>query len=194
MTGSSATVYFGTGNLDPNNPTCGGSQNYSSSVVALNASDLSYLSSWQIPPVQLQCPKNNVNTYDCDFGSTPTPFQQTINGTTHNMIGIANKDGCYYAFDQAPSLSQGPLWQYQIGSGNGVLEGSISPSAYDQYLNPSGGSLGTLYMAGDTPLDSNPGDPCYGHSDSFGSLQAFDLNLNLNVINPPVTLSSSYRE
>jgi hypothetical protein len=195
---SPATVYIGTGNPDPNNPPCGGSQNYSSSVVALNADDLTYLSSWQLPPAQLACPKNNVDTYDCDFGSTPTPFQQTINGTTHNMIGIANKDGSYYAFDRAQPLSNGPVWQYQIGTGvpPGAEDGSISPSAYDVNLNPRGdGSLGTLYMAGGAP-PTGPGTACAGDTNSLGSLQALDLNVNVQTTTPPIDLSAApaYRE
>jgi hypothetical protein len=177
-------VFFGTGNPDPNNPTCGGSQNYSSSVVALNAGNLSYVDSWQLPPEQLACN----GTYDCDFGSTPTSFQEKIDNVPTNMVGIANKDGYYYAFREQDFLTGGPInpaWQYQIGAGEGVLDGSISPSAYDSTLNPNGnGSLGTLYIAGGKPLSSNLGDPCYPYTASVGSRQAFDMNVNITTTNP----------
>jgi hypothetical protein len=185
-----ATVYFGTGNPDPNNPTCGGSQNYSSSLVAVRATDLSYLSSWQLPSQQLACD----GTYDRDFGATPTLFPENLTGYAQpqNMVGIANKDGIFYAFNRVNLLSEGPMWEYRIGigspdgKGGSVLYGSISSGAYDPTLNPNGdGTLGTLYIAGGTPPTSSSNDACYKYPSSVGSLQAFDLNVAITTTNPP---------
>jgi hypothetical protein len=93
-------------------------------LVALNATDLSLAGSWQIPTSQ------QVN--DGDFGSTPTLFTATINGTVHQMAGLINKNGIYYAFDRT-NISAGPLWEDQLaapisqrGTGN-----NISSSAWD---------------------------------------------------------------
>ncbi len=93
-------------------------------MVALNAKNLSLVGSWQIPPSQ------QVN--DGDFGSTPTLFSATINGTLHQMAGLINKNGIYYAFDRT-NISAGPLWEDQLAapiSQNGTGN-NISSSAWD---------------------------------------------------------------
>ena len=51
------------------------------------------MGSWQVPSSQ--------QTPDGDFGSTPTVFPAVINGTTHTLVGVANKNGIYYALDGA---------------------------------------------------------------------------------------------
>jgi len=66
-------LYFGTGGFG----TCSQAEPYANSIVELNASDLSYVSSWQIPSTK----SGN------DFRSTPTLFPATINGTLHQMVG-----------------------------------------------------------------------------------------------------------
>ena len=45
---------------------------------------------------------------DSDFGDTPTIFTATIGGTTHRLIGVTNKNGVYYALDEA-NIAQGPV-------------------------------------------------------------------------------------
>jgi len=105
---------------------------YGSAVVALRASDLSFVDSWQIPLAE--------QTQDSDFGSTPTLFSATINGVSHQMLGLVNKNGIYYALDRA-HLSAGPLWKATVGEpGTSPDQGkaSIASSAWD-------GS--TLYVA-----------------------------------------------
>lgn len=113
-------IYFATGN----GGTCGQTEPMTDALVALQASDLSLVGSWQIPASQ------QVN--DGDFGSTPTLFKATINGTVHQMAGLINKNGIYYAFDRS-NISAGPLWEDQLaapisqrGTGN-----NISSSAWD---------------------------------------------------------------
>src|SRR5258708_12473550 len=104
---------------------CSKSEPYATSIVKLNASDLSFSSSWQVPASEL------VN--DSDFGSTPTLFNATINGVPTNMVGVPNKNGIYYAFNR-DVIHNGPLWRAHIASGGSCPQcgnGSISPSAWD---------------------------------------------------------------
>jgi polyvinyl alcohol dehydrogenase (cytochrome) len=128
---SDGSVYFATGN----DGSCSKGEPYSIALVKVSASNLSYISSWQVPSSQRMS--------DSDFGSTPTLFSATIGGVQHLLVGVANKNGIYYAFDRS-SISTGPLWQANIatiggGCGPECGDGSIAPSAWD-------GS--TLYVAG----------------------------------------------
>lgn len=144
------SVYFATGN----GGSCSKKEPYGSAVVKLNASNLSFIASWQVPPSE--------QTTDGDFGSTPTLFSATIGGVMHNLVGVANKNGIYYAFDRT-ALNNAPVWRAKIasnlGSGCGPTcgQGSISPSAWD----------GTsLYVAG--------GDTTINGNSCLGSLRALD--------------------
>jgi polyvinyl alcohol dehydrogenase (cytochrome) len=137
-------LYFATGTLSP----CSA---YSESLVKVRASDLTPISSWQIPPAQ--------RVSDGDFGAAPTLFQSTINGRTHELVGVVNKNGLFYAFDR-DYLSSGPVWTVRIAKG-GICpqcgNGSISGAAWDGMR---------LYVAGGkTTID---GEAC------AGSLRALD--------------------
>jgi hypothetical protein len=172
---------------DPTNCT-GVANNYSESVLALNATDLAVQSCWTVPSSQ--------QITDGDFGSTPTLFQENleINGQVQatDMVGGANKNGWYYAFNRDQALSVGPVWEYPIAeqtSQGGPLtgQGSISPSAWDQSLNPNNdGVQGTLYLGGGSPVGSGSQNPCTTDTNAAGSLQAFDLNAPISTISPPV--------
>lgn len=134
-------LYFATGNKG----TCSQAEPLSFAVVKVRASDLTLVSSWQIPISQR--PK------DSDFGSTPTLFQATIGGTLRQLVGVANKNGIFYAFDRS-SLSSGPIWQATIAISGSCAEcgnGSISPGAWDG---------GMLYVAGGTTTIN--GSSCKG--------------------------------
>lgn len=114
------SIYFGTGNGKCNKV----APLYSISLVKLRASDLTYLSSWQIPLAQR-------TTADNSFGSTPTLFQATINGVVHQLVGIDDENGMYYAFDRT-NISNGPVWQDAVANTGSCPEcgdGSVSPSA-----------------------------------------------------------------
>ncbi len=118
---NNGTLYFATGNGGG----CSQSETNAVAVVQLNASNLTFMSSWQVPSAQ-QGP-------DSDFGSTPTLFTATIGGTLHHLLGVANKNGIYYAFDEA-NVSQGPVWTIALaqgGQGPESGDGSISPSVWD---------------------------------------------------------------
>jgi len=75
------------------------------------------LDAWQVPRSQ-QIP-------DSDFGTTPTLFEATIDEVQHQLIGLANKNGIYYAFDRM-AIGHGPVWQVSLG---GIY--SIASSAWD---------------------------------------------------------------
>ncbi|MDQ2713810.1 MAG: PQQ-binding-like beta-propeller repeat protein [Chloroflexota bacterium] len=135
-------LYVTTGNDGP----CLSREPYTFAVVQLNATSLAPLSSWQVPPSQ--------RGTDGDFGSTPTLFSATINGSTTSMLGVANKNGVYYAFRRS-SISAGSVWTRQIATGGGGCpqcgDGSISPSTWDGT---------TLYTAGGHTLIG--GQSCAG--------------------------------
>jgi outer membrane protein assembly factor BamB len=115
-------IFVTTGNNGP----CSATETYAQAIIELNASDLSFVDSWQVPASQ--------HGVDSDFGTTPTLFTATIGGNTHEMVGVQNKNGNYYALDQS-SIHTGPVWQQQISTSTI----SISSSAWD-------GSM--LYVAG----------------------------------------------
>jgi len=124
------TIFLVTGNPG----SCSTAEPYAVALVKLRASDLSFMSSWQVPTSE--------QTSDSDFGATPTLFPATINGVVHSIVGVANKNGIYYALDQH-AISSGPVWKVRIaivnGKGPEQGSGSISPSAWDGT---------TLYVAG----------------------------------------------
>jgi hypothetical protein len=68
--------------------------------------------SWTVP--------GQTAAVDNDFGDSPTLF--TAGGKTNPtpMIGDCNKSGTFYAL-RSMSLSSGPVWTYQLGSGNDTL-------------------------------------------------------------------------
>jgi polyvinyl alcohol dehydrogenase (cytochrome) len=93
--------------------------------VKVRTSDLSLVSFWQIPPAQ--------RISDGDFGAAPTLFEATISGRTHDLVGVVNKNGLFYAFDR-DYISAGPAWTQRVAKG-GVCpqcgNGSISGAAWD---------------------------------------------------------------
>jgi polyvinyl alcohol dehydrogenase (cytochrome) len=141
------TVYISTGNGGK----CSAAEPYGLALIQLRASDLTVLSSWQVP--------KSAAPGDTDFGASPMLFQATIGGVSHALVGVVCKNGIYYAFDRT-AISNGPVWQAQIAAGgNDPLagEGSVSSSSWD-------GS--NLYVAG--------GDTTIGGSSCRGSLRALD--------------------
>jgi PQQ-like domain len=145
---TSGDVYVATGNG-------GGCKNepYATAVLKLTAT-LNLLSSWKVPAAELP-------GGDFDFGSTPTQFSGTVatGGQPRSLIGVANKNGIYYVFDQS-NIGAGPVARVRIavGGSNPAL-GSISPSSWD-------GS--TLYIAG--------GKTTINGTTYKGSLSAYDPN------------------
>jgi outer membrane protein assembly factor BamB len=133
-------IYFATGNSG----SCGSTEPLAVAVVQTDSS-LNLLGSWQVPAKQQKV--------DSDFGSTPTLFVASISGIAHQMVGLQNKNGIYYAFDRS-TISSGPLWQKRINVGGGYPpsgKADISPSAYDgHHLFVAGGNtqIGGVACAG----------------------------------------------
>ncbi|GAC1627141.1 MAG: PQQ-binding-like beta-propeller repeat protein [Ktedonobacteraceae bacterium] len=97
---------------------CSKAGNQAEGLLELRASDLTLVGFWQVPP--------SARIVDSDFGSTPTLFRATIAGVVHQMVGLVNKNGIYYAFDRS-HISAGPLWQVRLSDrGN-----SFSSSGWD---------------------------------------------------------------
>jgi outer membrane protein assembly factor BamB len=130
---SAGHIFFATGN---GSSSCSSSQaTYTFALVELQTSDLSVVDSFQLP--------SNQRPGDSDFGSTPTLFT-TSTGTP--MVGVANKNGKYYAFNRS-SIGAGPVWTDQVAVGGDCPQcgsGSISPSAWDGHNLYIGGGTTTI--------------------------------------------------
>jgi len=116
---STGDMYIVTGNAGSCN------EPYSVSILEFNTANFSLVASWPVPKSQLGT--------DSDFGSTPTLFKATINGTVTNMVGVVNKNGIYYAFNRN-NINAGPVWEDTIGvNGDCPLCGTsqIAPAASD---------------------------------------------------------------
>jgi len=144
-------IYIVTGNGNFSKSPCPVPEPYTYAIVELQTLDLSVVDSWQIPKAQ--------RANDSDFGNTPTLFQANIGGATQNLVGVANKNGLYYAFTRE-NLSSGPVWTAPIAIGGSCAQcggGSISASAWD----------GTnLYVGG--------GKTTINNVSCTGSIQALD--------------------
>ena len=145
------TVYFATGNPG----SCSSAEPYAEAVIEVRASDLGLLGFWQIPVSQ--------QIFDGDFGSTPTLFTRTHRGTEQTMLGLANKNGLYYAL-QADNLAAGPQWRTRVavrGDCPNCGQGSIAPSAWDGkslYIGGTAVKIRGVSCAGSiTALDPSSG-------------------------------------
>lgn len=95
------TVIATTGNGYVNS----GTPLYDESVVRLNGQTLQLATYWQVPLAD--------RVSDGDFGASPTEFTANVGGVTTPMVGACDKNGVYYAFEQA-NLGAGPVWQARI--------------------------------------------------------------------------------
>jgi hypothetical protein len=124
-------VYVATGNPG----SCSSAEPFAEALVKLRASDLTVLSSWQIPTAD--------QVSDGDFGAAPTLFSGTVKhgGAQRSLVGIPNKNGIYYVFDRS-MVSAGPVARLQMAIGGDCPlcgKGGLAPSAWDGT---------TLYVAG----------------------------------------------
>jgi outer membrane protein assembly factor BamB len=127
---AAGTIYFTTGTPSPDCPSTPGGP----SMYELRTSDLSLVGSWTIPPAQ--------QTFDVDFGATPTLFNGVIGGQSVPLVGAIDKNGIFYAFKR-DALPSGPVWQTRIATGGAnptTGNGPIAPAAFDGT---------TLYVGGD---------------------------------------------
>jgi polyvinyl alcohol dehydrogenase (cytochrome) len=150
---SAGTVFFVTGN----NGSCSSSEPYSFALIELHTSDLSIVDYYQLP--------QNARPGDSDFGSTPTLFTNS----SGSMLGVANKNGVYYAFNRA-NIHTGPAWTKRVANQGDCPQcgdGSISPSAWDgTYLYVGGGKTtiaGQSCQGGVRKLNPNDGSFIWEH-------------------------------
>lgn len=128
-------IYFGTGNASTS---CGSVGEPLSDAFIQTDSNLNLRGSWQIPAAS--------QIADGDFGSTPTLFSAVINGVRHQMVGLPNKNGTFYAFDTA-NVSAGPLWHRQLAFKGNCPEcgkSDISSAAWDGSHLFAAGGKGTV--------------------------------------------------
>jgi outer membrane protein assembly factor BamB len=121
---STGDVYVSTGT--DGGGFCGQSEPYAQAMLQLTK-NLSLISSWK--------PSQSEQIIDGDFGGTPTLFSATINGVTRKLVGAANKNGIFYAFNRS-NVGGGPVWESQPISTD---DDTIASSAWDG---------NSLYVAG----------------------------------------------
>ncbi|MCI4317106.1 MAG: PQQ-binding-like beta-propeller repeat protein [Thermoplasmata archaeon] len=112
------TVWVTTGN-GPYDPASGG---YGQAMVAVNASTLQVIGSWQVP----------AGPNDIDFGAGGTLFNDS---TGHLGVVATNKDGWAYALNRSDP-SAGPIWSDQLTTFPGAAGcqppgQSIAPGTFD---------------------------------------------------------------
>ncbi|MFI5414333.1 MAG: PKD domain-containing protein [Candidatus Lutacidiplasmatales archaeon] len=122
------TIWIATGNDDGVH-----TQPLSEAIVALNATNLSLIGSWQVP---------GVSGTDSDFGGGVILFHDA---SGRELVGAENKNGVFYALNRSNVTSNGswkPVWNVPTTSG-------FSPGAFDGttlYLGCGAGSAnGTSY-------------------------------------------------
>lgn len=98
---------------------CSVAEPYSQAILALSSKTLTLAGAWA-PPASESVP-------DGDFGASPTLFTATIGGAHRQLVGAANKNGIYYAFDRA-GVSSGPVWRSALISTD---PDTIASSAWD---------------------------------------------------------------
>jgi outer membrane protein assembly factor BamB len=91
------------------------------------------IGSWQVPEADAAGGTSS-------FASTPILFYALIGHRVRQLVGVANRNGIYYAFDQN-HLSAGPAWQTTIAVGGRTAlqyvpgtasgQGSVAPSSWD---------------------------------------------------------------
>jgi hypothetical protein len=144
---SDNSIYVATGNAG----SCS-TPELAPSIVKLNASDLTVISSWTVP-------KAAQSAGDPDFGTTPVLFTATINGTARSLVGALDKNGIFYAWDRS-NLAAGPVWQSTVASPSGSPR-SIASTAWDGtrlYVGAGGVTLnGTSFFGNISALDPATG-------------------------------------
>jgi outer membrane protein assembly factor BamB len=136
------TIFVSTGTL------AGFTQTQSQAIVALNATNLSYVGSWQLP--------FGASISDSDWGTTPT---LTTDAAGDQLLSVANKNGYLYTFNRN-NLAAGPIWQKQLALGG------TCPTCGDGSIASGIFANGTLYYAGGHNVQN-------GHG-AGGSITALD--------------------
>jgi outer membrane protein assembly factor BamB len=120
------------------------------SILRIDLDTLTVEDRWKLP-------SNGEETWDADWGSSPTLFTDAIG---RELVGAGQKDGGYYAFDRN-DLASGPVWIATVailGENPQNGEGTLSTAAFDGK---------TLYVGGGSPRDNE--DPSI-----LGAVSAID--------------------
>jgi outer membrane protein assembly factor BamB len=155
-TGSGSDVWITTGNVPAS---YGPDQQYDSvSIVRLNGETLQKVSRWRVPLDQ--------QIFDSDFGGSPTPFTANLGGVETGMVGACNKNGIFYALRRGKRLSDGPVWQFQVGAPDDVGPGlCIAGAVWDGSRLFLGGNAttigGTQFEGSIRELDPATGTPVW---------------------------------
>jgi len=141
-------VYVTTGNAGNSQP-----PGDSMSIVRLNGSTLAKEDSWTIPAGD--------QTFDPDFGASPTIFKAVLNGKVTKLIGACNKNGRFYAL-KATNLSAGPVWSFQVSTpsdagGGACLSAAIWDGSRLFVAGPQTSIGGTTYAGSIRQLDPATG-------------------------------------
>lgn len=151
------TVYLTTGNSG----SCTTSEPNAFALLELNAANLNLVNRHQLPPSE--------RPGDSDFGYTPTLFTATIGGISRSLVGVANKNGKYYAFDRT-NISANPVWTEQLADGGDCPQcgsGSISSAGWDGtwlYIGGGNTSIGGSKCQGSVrKVDPGSGNFIWSH-------------------------------
>ena len=131
------TIFVTTGNNG------GSGQLDTQAIVALDATTLSVVGSWQIPAAS--------SVTDSDFGTSPILFADQ---SGNKLVAAGNKNGILYALNRA-NLGGGPLWQ------DTLAVGGDNPQGGNGILSSGAFANGVLYFAGGTTTINGTG---YGGS------------------------------
>ena len=124
-------------------------------------------------------------TADKDFGSSPTLFTASLNGTPTPMVGACNKNGVYYAW-RSGNLAAGPVWHDQVGNSshetNNLPDMCISSSAWDfsrnaLYIAANGTTINGK-PAGGSVRQVNPATGAYGWQTALPCVPLASPSLN----------------
>jgi outer membrane protein assembly factor BamB len=124
---ATGSIYVTTGNPPANNSSRG------ESILRLDATNLSLVSSWELPMSQV--------TFDGDMASTPVLY------TTHTgapMVSASDKNGRTYAWNRS-QLSAGPVWNRSVAiPSNLTHNGNLGPMSFGGGMLYVGTSLTNL--------------------------------------------------
>lgn len=112
------------------------SQNLAQAMVAIDATSMNVLSSWQIPPADA--------VIDSDWGNSPVLFNDSQG---HPRVAAVNKNGFLYAFDRA-NVSAGPIWR------DTLFLGGDCPTCGDGTASSGVFANGVLYFAGGNAVNN----------------------------------------
>ncbi|HEX3426229.1 MAG TPA: PQQ-binding-like beta-propeller repeat protein [Acidimicrobiales bacterium] len=117
------------------------------SVVHLNGNTMAKIDSFQIPKAQLPGSDN-------DFGGSPTSFAASIDATPTQLVGACNKNGVYYALNQA-NFAAGPVWTMKVGDAfptdpnqPGQCDAAAAWDGVDLYIGGNGTTINGKTVVG----------------------------------------------